>query len=251
MIKIKDLNYFINDKKILKDISFKIAKGSIYGIIGPNGSGKTTLLKHLYKGIFSKHQIFINDSLLEDISFNEYAKICSVVTQNHDSIDKGLQVQDITLMGRYPYKTKFQPYNDFDHKIAFNALKKVGLCDHKTQLFSTLSGGEQQRTLLAKAFAQEADILIMDEPTNHLDLKHQLALKKLLKEYKGTVILTLHDLNFASQLCDRLLLLKNGQIVSEGSPSEVLKNEFLTTAYELSFNIDTLYNSVNITPIYE
>jgi iron complex transport system ATP-binding protein len=131
------------------------------------------------------------------------------------------------------------------------ALEKVELTSQKYQLFNTLSGGEKQRVRMAKAFCQQAQILILDEPTNHLDLKHQVTLKKLLSTYEGTVILTLHDLNFASQLCDRLLLLKGGKLLMEGKTLDVLNSDKLTSAYETKFERQLQNGLLTINPIYD
>ncbi|MCT4593851.1 MAG: ABC transporter ATP-binding protein [Anaeromicrobium sp.] len=251
MIRIEHLSYTIGNKHILNNINCHIEKGLIYGVIGPNGSGKTTLLKHLYKEIPSDKSIRINGEYIEDYTYKEYARCSAIVTQNQDMIEGNLLVKDLVLMGRYPYKRPFEPYDEEDYDKVEGALVKVGLLTCANQSFSTLSGGERQRVLIAKALCQETELLIMDEPTNHLDLKHQVTLKKLLQDFQGTVILTLHDLNFASQLCDRLLLLKDGEVLVEDNTEHVLRSKSLSEAYELDFHIKTEEGHVNITPIYE
>lgn len=251
MITIQNLSYTIGNKHILNNIQCHIGKGLIYGIIGPNGSGKTTLLKHLYKEIPSTNCITINGRSIEDYTHKEYARCSAIVTQNQDMIEGNLLVEDLILMGRYPYKKRFEHYHEEDYRKVEEALAKVGLLTFANQNFSTLSGGERQRALIAKALCQETELLIMDEPTNHLDLKHQVTLKKLLQDFQGTIILTLHDLNFASQLCDRLLLLKDGVVLGEGTTQHVLSCQALSEAYELDFHIKIEAAHVHITPIYE
>lgn len=251
MIEINNLSYEINDRKILDTLSFSIKKREIYGIIGPNGSGKTTLLKHLYRTLPSDGSISFNGQALQKMSHNDFARLVAVVTQNHSHIEGHLSVEDIVTMGRYPHKGRFQHYNDEDVMFVSQALEKVELTSQKYQLFNTLSGGEKQRVRMAKAFCQQAQVLILDEPTNHLDLKHQVTLKKLLFAYEGTVILTLHDLNFASQLCDRLLLLKDGKLLMEGKTLDVLNSDKLTTAYETKFERQLQNGLLTINPIYD
>lgn len=251
MIKIENLSYKVGNRKILNTVSFSIKKGEIYGIIGPNGSGKTTLLKHFYRSLPCGDSISFEGESLQKISLNKFARLVAVVTQNHNLIEGNLSVEDIVMMGRYPYKGRFKHYNEEDAKIVLDVLEKVQLTQQKQQLFQTLSGGEKQRVQMAKAFCQEAEILILDEPTNHLDLKHQVILKKLLSTYEGTVILTLHDLNFASQLCDRLLLLKNGALLIEGNTHDVLNSDQLSIAYETKFKRQLQNGILTINPIYD
>lgn len=251
MIEINNLSYEIKERKILDALSFSIKKGDIYGIIGPNGSGKTTLLKHFYRTLPSYNSIVFDGQALENMSHNDFARFVAVVTQNHGHIEGHLSVEDIVTMGRYPHKGRFQHYNDKDAVFVSKALEKVELGHQKHQLFNTLSGGEKQRVRMAKAFSQQAKVLILDEPTNHLDLKHQVTLKKLLSSYDGTVILTLHDLNFASQLCDRLLLLKDGQLLMEGKTLDVLNSDQLSIAYETKFERQLQNGLLTINPIYD
>ena len=137
--------------------------------------------------------------------------------------------------------------NEIDYKIARNALEKVGLKDFVERNFTTLSGGEQQRVILARALTQETECLVLDEPTNHLDIKYQLQIMDIVKSLNLTVIAAIHDLNIASMYCDRLIALKNGKIVGEGSPKKLLTENFIKDIYEVETKVEMLNNgSINI-----
>ena len=140
-------------------------------------------------------------------------------------------------MGRSPHKKALERDNAEDYAIVAEALKKVGMADFAARSFSTLSGGEQQRVILARALAQQTPCLILDEPTNHLDITHQLQLLKIVKQLDVTVISAIHDLNIAAMFCDRLYVLKNGEIVAEGTPREVLTRKLIREIYEVESDI--------------
>lgn len=136
-------------------------------------------------------------------------------------------------MGRTPHKKPLERDNAEDYRIVEEALKTVGMASFAERSFSTLSGGEQQRVILARALAQQTECLILDEPTNHLDITHQLQLLKLVKQLDVTVISAIHDLNMAAAFCDRLYALKEGEIVGNGTPEEVLTREFIRDIYQV------------------
>jgi iron complex transport system ATP-binding protein len=243
LLTINQLSWSINNKFILKDISLHIRKGEILGIIGPNGAGKTSLLRCLInqKGILKNTDIkgsvyFKNKSIL-NYSTKEVAQNFALVMQKPEPIFS-LTVQDVLKMGLLPHKSLFSIENDHDREVIKNALNKVGLSHMLHSDFSKLSGGEQQRVLIARALVQSPAILILDEPTNHLDVYYQHQLLNLINQLNITVIMTVHDLNLASAYCQRLLLLDKGTIVCDGTPNEVLTEKQLTNVFGLSCQQD-------------
>jgi iron complex transport system ATP-binding protein len=243
LLNINQLSWCINNQYILQDISLNIRKGEVLGIIGPNGAGKTSLLRCL----INQKNILKNKGISGNIHFKnkniisytpkEVAQSFALVMQKPDPIFS-LSVQDVLKMGLLPHKSLFSLESDHDKEKIKNSLNKVGLSHMLHSDFSKLSGGEQQRVLIARALVQSPSILILDEPTNHLDVFYQHQLLYLIKQLNITVIMTVHDLNLASSYCQRLLLLDKGKLVSDGSPEEVLTEKRLSDVFGLSCQQD-------------
>ncbi len=225
-----------NNLEILKGISFNIEKGDFTGIIGPNGSGKTTLLRTATKLIkpFSG-EIFLEGRNLADVPLKELATIMAVVPQD-TAFMFPFRVIDVVLMGRIPYIKRFGSESPMDLKIALEALEFVEALDLKDRFIDELSGGERQKVIIAKALSQEPKILFLDEPTTHLDISHQVQifelLRRLNKEAGLTIAAILHDLNLASDYCDKLILMDNGAIKRKGAPGEVLDYKIIEEVYK-------------------
>ena len=227
-------------KTILHDISLAIHDKEFVGIIGPNGSGKSTFLKCLYRVLQpSGGKIFFDGSELNSLSHRETALKMAVVAQ-HSTVNFDFSVLEMVLMGRSPYKGLLDRDKIDDYEIARHALEKVGLSDFESRNFNTLSGGEQQRVILARALAQRTECLVLDEPTNHLDIKYQLELMTIVKRLDATVVSAIHDLNLAAIYCDRIIALKDGHIVCSGTPQEVLTEEMIRHIYGVSATVQTL-----------
>lgn len=224
-------------QEILKGVSINGNTGEFIGIIGPNGSGKSTLLKCIYR-ILKPHagQVFLDGEELSGISIRNSAKKMAVVAQ-HNYYNFDFSVMEVVLMGRAPHKKTMERDNAKDFQIAQKALETVEMEGFANRSFSTLSGGEQQRVILARALAQQTPCLILDEPTNHLDITHQIQLMKIVKNLKVTVISAVHDLNIAAMFCDRLYVLQDGEIVGQGTPQEVLTAEFIEKIYRVETEI--------------
>ena len=233
MVEIKNFSYKTKDKVILDNISIKFPEKKFIGIIGPNGAGKSTLLKNIY-GVLnsSSGDIFIDNKNIKNITGKERAKKIAVLSQE-DREDFDFNIEDIVKMGRYPYKNIFENYSKTDKEIALKMLKKVGMENYVGRSFKELSGGEKQRVLIARALAQDTPILILDEPTNHLDIGYQLQLLHLIKHLDKNVISALHDLNVASLFCDYIYILKDGKLIAEGTPEEVLNKENLKNIFNI------------------
>jgi len=240
-INVKNLNYSVTDKDILKDINLSVNKGKFYSIIGPNGSGKTTLLKNIANSLeVPKDKVFIEDKDLLNYSSKDLARIMSYVPQDNIS-DFDFSVWDIVLMGRYPYLRKFQQEGAKDIEIAEKALKLTKTFHLKDKNVRFLSGGERQRVFIARALTQESNILILDEPISALDIHHALEIMDTLKSLNSrvgiTLLTVLHDLNMAAEYSDELILLDEGKIVAVGSPEEVLTVENLEKVYKVKVSI--------------
>lgn len=236
-VKAEDIKLSYGAEAILKGVSMEAGNREFVGLIGPNGSGKSTLLKCVYRVLSpDKGAVFLDGKPLKDMNYKTSARSLGVVAQ-HNYYNFDFSVREVVLMGRSPHKKALERDNAEDYAIMAEALEKVGMADFAARSFSTLSGGEQQRVILARALAQQTPCLILDEPTNHLDITHQLQLLKIVKQLDVTVISAIHDLNIAAMFCDRLYVLKNGEIVAEGTPREVLTRELIREIYEVESDI--------------
>ena len=224
-------------KAVLKGIDFSLRNKEFLGIIGPNGSGKSTLLKCIYRVQKpTAGKIFFNGKNLDELSYRESALQLAVVAQ-HDAYNFDFTVLDVVLMGRSPHKKMLQRDNLEDYALARKALAVVGLADFEERSFSTLSGGEQQRVILARALTQQTECLVLDEPTNHLDIKYQLQIMDIVKSLNLTVISAIHDLNIAAMYCDRLIAIKDGEVYGIGTPQELLTEAFIYEMYEVKCQV--------------
>ena len=236
-LKIKELNVSLSKKEIVKGINLAVANNKFIGLIGPNGSGKSTLLKAIYGVIKpSFGDVFISDKNIKNFNKTSLAKTLGVVSQ-FNTINFDFKVIDIVLMGRAPYKGLLEQDNKNDYDMALKALSQVGMIDFAQKSFSSLSGGEKQRVILARAITQNPKILILDEPTNHLDIKYQLEIMSIVKNLNICVLAALHDLTLASQFCDELYVLKDGIIACKGTPNEIITKEMIKKVYDVESNV--------------
>ena len=232
-----DIKMEIGNNERLTGVSIDSKNKEFVGIIGPNGSGKSTLLKCIYRTLKPNGGcIMLGNTPISTMSVKESAKKLAVVAQ-HNYYNFDFSVEEVVLMGRSPHKKRLEPDNSKDYQIVNESLDKVGMLEFKNRSFSTLSGGEQQRVILARALAQQTPCLILDEPTNHLDIKYQLSLLNIVKDLDLTIVAAIHDLNIAAMYCDRLFVMKNGKIVGSGTPQEVLTKEFIKEIYDIDVEI--------------
>lgn len=227
----------IMGESIIRDISMNIKNGQFVGIIGPNGSGKSTILKAASRILPPNHGMIRLDGLhLYKLSPKNVAQEMAVVSQE-TPLTFDFSVEEIVSMGRNPHKGLFQSYTDQDREIVQEALERVGMKGYENRSFMSLSGGEKQRVLIARALAQQAKIIILDEPTNHLDIRHQLQLMNLIKTLNITVLSALHDLNLASFYCDYLYVIHKGKVVGSGTPENVLTKERIREVFGVETEI--------------
>lgn len=233
-----ELQYGRTGPVALRGLSLTLDSGELVGIVGPNGSGKSTLVRALSRALKpGTGSILLNGTdLYGETSAREAAKGIGVVQQETGEAF-GFTVRDVVLMGRSPHipRRPFSTESAHDHAIADEAMRVTGVETLADRLMVELSGGERQRVVLARALAQEPGVILLDEPTAHLDLKHQrevLAIVKQLSEKMGRAVLAvLHDLNLAAAYCDRLVLMKDGAVLAQGTVSEVLTQENVKAAY--------------------
>ena len=238
-IETKALEALLSGSHILKGIDLDIGDRELVGVIGPNGSGKSTLLKCIYRVLKpAKGAVYLDGKPLDSYSYRDSARRVAVVAQ-HNYYNFDFAVKDVVLMGRSPHKRALDRDTAEDWQIVAESLETVGMTAFADRSFSTLSGGEQQRVILARALAQRTPCLILDEPTNHLDIKYQLQLMDLVRGLDRTVIAAVHDLNIAAMYCDRLYAVKAGRIVGQGAPKTLLTSEFIREVYEVDAQVMT------------
>lgn len=238
-IRTQDLHAVLGDTEILHGIDFTAGERMMVGVIGPNGSGKSTLLKCIYRVLKpSKGAVFVDGQALASCPVRASARKIAVLAQ-HNFYNFEFTVQEVVLMGRAPHKRALERDSAADFAIVDQAMERVGIAHLRERLFSTLSGGEQQRVLLARALAQQTPCLILDEPTNHLDIKYQLELLDLVRSLDRTVVAAIHDLNIAAMYCDLLFVMQDGRIVASGAPREVLTRSLIRSVYEVDADVFT------------
>jgi len=225
----------------LDDVSAAIPRGSLTGLLGPNGCGKTTLLK-LLSGVLRPQRgtIALDGRPLSGIPRRELACHVAVVPQEtHPAFD--YTVLEMVLMGRHPHLGAFQLEGPSDLAIARDALSATGTLDLAERPYMTLSGGEKQRVVIAGALAQSPDVLLLDEPTASLDLGYQLEVATLLSRLNGergvTMVLATHDLNLAASLCDTLVLMRGGRVLSQGPTRDVLTGAAIRQLYDVDADV--------------
>lgn len=236
-IEIRDLSYQAEGKPILKHVSVMFEGSGICGIIGPNGCGKTTLLRHIYRDLGSKGHIFLDGRDVFSFSGKEFSRKMAVMMQHQNIVEKDLRVRDVVCMGRYPYKHLLFGYDRGDESIVDDVLKKTGLRSFQNRRIDSLSGGELQRVMIAKCFAQQPDIIVLDEPANHLDVRYKVELMEMLQAFQGLALMTLHDLNLAAQYCKEICLMSEGTIVRTGNAQEVYEEELLQNVFQTRIRV--------------
>ena len=222
----------------IMDVCLSVDRGEFVGLIGPNGSGKSTVLKNIYRGLTpDRGSILLDGEDLMKMPFRKSALKLAVVGQEND-VPFDFLVEEIVAMGRTPHKKLFDVDNAYDKQIVHHALEHLGMENMAKRSYLHLSGGEKQRVIIARAVAQESDFLILDEPTNHLDISYQMQIFDFIKRLKVTVLSAIHDLNMAALYCDRIYVLKNGRIVLQGTPDEVLTPENIYDVYGVRSSVE-------------
>lgn len=245
MLNVQQFGYRINQKTLLSDIDFSLEPGTVMGILGPNGAGKTTLLRGISGQLLTGGKdstdiregvIFWQDSNVYTLSLQVKARAISVVNQINDPV-LGLSLEQVVDMGNLVTERLLHKKSAANRKRVVKALTYMGLEKKRNQMFNKLSGGEQQRTLIARALVQNTPLMILDEPVNHLDIKYQHKILSLFRElaqkHNKTIVLSLHDVNLANDYCDKVMLLKEGKALGFGSTTAVLNTRLLSHAFDM------------------
>jgi iron complex transport system ATP-binding protein len=225
------LSVDIGTRRIVGNVDITVPDGRFVGLLGPNGSGKSTILKAIYRVHRpSTGQVLLDGTDLLAMRPKDVARRVAVVAQE-STVEFDFTVLEMVMIGRTPHKRAFDRDNQADRSIVLQAIERVG-CEHLIdRSYNTLSGGEKQRVLIARAIAQGADHLILDEPTNHLDIRYQIEVLELVSALDLTVLAALHDLSLAALYCDTVYLLADGLIVTGGRPESVITTEMIRHAY--------------------
>lgn len=227
----ENVSWSVAAKQIVDAVSLVVDEGEFVGLIGPNGSGKSSLLRTIYRILQPDSGVIeLGGTNVWDVTPSEVARQMAVVMQESTG-DFDFSVREIVMMGRNPHKGMFDRETVWDIQLVDDALDQVGIVDFAQRSFLTLSGGEKQRVLIARALVQQANFLVLDEPTNHLDIHYQLEILELVKSLGTTTIAALHELNLAALYCDRLYVLKQGQLVASGTPEAVLHPDLIRDVY--------------------
>lgn len=234
-ITVEDVHAGYSGAQVLNGVSFELAGSEFVGIIGPNGSGKTTLLRTMSRALVpTSGFVKLDGKDIYKIPAREYARKVAVVPQD-TMVAFDFTVMEVALMGRSPRLGRFAVESARDEAIALDALRRTGTDHLKDRPINALSGGERQRVMMARALAQEPEVLLLDEPTSHLDISFQFEIMDLVKglnrERGLTVLAVLHDLNLAGSYCDRLVILGRGTIQASGLPEQVVTSENIRRVY--------------------
>ncbi|MBD7913522.1 ABC transporter ATP-binding protein [Clostridium sp. Sa3CUN1] len=247
MLEVKNIYCGYNGVHVVKDVSFKVNRGENICIVGPNGCGKSTLLKSISNLISFEGDVILDGKNIKYLKRKELATKVSLMTQNSNILFP-YSIFETVALGRYAHLNGlFSKLSKDDEDIINKSLELVGILNIKDKLISELSGGQLQRVFLARAFAQNPDVILLDEPTNHLDLRYQIEildyLKLWAKENNKIIVAVLHDLNLVQNFADKVLMLKDGSIVNNGDTKEVLNGEDLEKVYGIdikAFMVKTL-----------
>ena len=239
MIEVKNINKSYGDKKVVEDVSFDIEKGKITSFIGPNGAGKSTVLSIISRLLEADSgEVYIDGKELKKWNSKELSKKLSILKQSNN-LNIRLTIRELVSFGRFPYcegKLKKE-----DEKFVEDALNYMQLKDIENKYLDELSGGQKQRAYIAMILAQDTDYILLDEPLNNLDMKHSAEMMKMLRkmvnDFGKTIIIVIHDINFASCYSDNIVGLKDGKLINYTTAEEMITENNLSCLYDMDFNI--------------
>ena len=241
-IKVTNINKFYGTKKVVDNVSLEIPKGKITSFIGPNGAGKSTLV-----GIISRllnadsGEVYLNNQLLKNQKNQDIAKQLSILKQSNN-VNLRLTIEELVSFGRFPYsKGNLTPQ---DKQYIDNAINYMNLNEIRHQYIENLSGGQRQRAYIAMTLAQDTDYILLDEPLNNLDMKHSVqimqVLRKLADELNKTIVIVIHDINFASCYSDYIIAMRNGQLIEQGNVDYIMQSSVLNKIYAMEIPIQQI-----------
>ena len=250
IIKTEKLTIGYNGKPLIKDINIAIKKGEIITIIGPNGAGKSTLLKNLARQLDPiEGSVYLEDFKLSEMSGSELSKKVAILFTDRIKGEM-MNCYDVVATGRYPYTGYFGLLSAKDKEIVENTMKLVKVEELREKDFKKISDGQRQRIMLARALCQEPEIVLLDEPTSFLDIRHKLEflsiLEKMKEDKKLTVIMSVHELDIAQKISDRILCLKGDTVDKFGTPKEVFTEEYIRYLFDVAEDINKYAEEKNI-----
>ncbi|MBG9446484.1 MULTISPECIES: ABC transporter ATP-binding protein [Bacillaceae] len=239
MIEIKGLTKQFGKKPVVEDVTVTIEPGTITSFIGPNGAGKSTLLSMVSRLLEADTgEVLLDQNNVKKWKSSDFAKRVSILKQAN-YLNVRLTVRELVSFGRYPYSKG--RLSAADEKFVDQAIEYMNLADMETKYLDELSGGQKQRAFIAMVIAQDTDYILLDEPLNNLDMKHSVQimkiLRKLVDELGKTVVIVLHDINFASVYSDRIVALKNGRLMKNGPTREIINSDVLREIYDMDIPI--------------
>lgn len=244
MIEIKNLYKSYGGKNVVNNVSFNIEKGKITSFIGANGAGKSTILSIISRLIpMDSGEVIINGTNLKSWDTKELSKVLSILRQSNN-INVKLTIRELVSFGRFPYcEGRLKPE---DEKMVDEAIEYMKLKDIENKYIDELSGGQKQRAFIAMIIAQDTEYIMLDEPLNNLDMKHSVEMMKLLRkmvdELGKTIILVIHDINFASCYSDNIVALKDAELVANDTAMKIIQKDVLKGIFDMDFNIQNINN---------
>lgn len=249
-LNVQDLSFRHGEREILHHISFTADPGELLGVAGPNGCGKTTLIKCIDRIFEPEGKVEFAGKDLRDLTTTEVAQVIAYVPQSL-TVGMAMSVFETILLGRRPYIRWSVSDDDFDR--VGSIIGELGIQHLAFRKMTQISGGERQKVMIARAMVQDPSLLLLDEPTSALDLRHQLEVMNLVRqvarERQTCVLMAVHDLNLASRYCDRLMLMKEGCIVSVGTPSELLTGAMIREVYGVEAMITRESGFLQVVPV--
>lgn len=244
MIQVRELTKFYGKKQVVEDVTVDIRPGQITSFIGPNGAGKSTLLSMVSRLLDADTgEVLIDKTNSKKMKSSEFSKRVSILKQSN-YMNVRLTIRELVSFGRFPYSKG--RLNSEDEKMVDQAIEYMNLGDMQDSYLDELSGGQRQRAFVAMVIAQDTDYVLLDEPLNNLDMKHSVQIMKILRrlvdELGKTVVIVLHDINFASVYSDRIVALKNGRVVRDGPTEEIIQSDALKEIYDMDIPIQQLDN---------
>ncbi|MRX73841.1 ATP-binding cassette domain-containing protein [Bacillus lacus] len=244
MIQLQSLSKFYGKKKVVQDVSAVIERGQITSFIGPNGAGKSTLLSMVSRLLDADTgEVLIDQSNSRKMKSSEFSKKVSILKQSN-FMNVRLTIRELVSFGRFPYSKG--RLTDADEQMVDQALEYMALKDMEHVFIDEISGGQRQRAFIAMVIAQDTDYILLDEPLNNLDMKHSVQIMKILRslvdDLGKTVVIVLHDINFASVYSDKIVALKNGKVVKDGPTNEIIQSTALKEIYDMDIPIQEMNN---------
>ncbi|ALS79807.1 ABC transporter ATP-binding protein [Planococcus kocurii] len=242
MIQVRELTKLYGKKTVVENVTVDIQRGQITSFIGPNGAGKSTLLSMVSRLLDADTgEVLIDSTNTKKLKSNDFSKRVSILKQSN-FMNVRLTIRELVSFGRFPYSKG--RLNDEDEKMVDQSIDYMDLKEMENSYLDELSGGQRQRAFIAMVIAQDTDYVLLDEPLNNLDMKHSVQIMKILRrlvdDLGKTVVIVLHDINFASVYSDRIVALKNGRVVKDGTTEEIIQSAALKEIYDMDIPIQQM-----------